>query len=213
MSSFSFRILSIATALSAITLSSIPPASFAQSVSDSALTSTPANYPMDVDGAEIRLSTTPYNGDLTITGSNVVLLLDPGKRVVNGNVNIDSSGDVLLVSFNNEKQHGSLEINGSLVLGPNYRPTLALDLNKVGNLVPGETFIIVSANTIRGQFNGLNEGETFQIGDVKLRISYADNSVVITVVSTNSRLDPYRTPVIEIDNSLINPTSTAPGQW
>lgn len=185
----------------------------AQAQNNAALSSAPTDYPVNVPGAEIRLGTSPYEGDLAFLGAGGTLVLDPGQHSVTGNVTINAPGETILVGFDKDKLPGSLEVGGSLVLGPDNAPTLALDLSLVGNFVVGETFSIMRATRIEGHFSGLGEGDSFEMGDIKLRINYSNNTVLLTVISPPKRWDRDRTPVIEMDNSLIDPTSTAPGGW
>lgn len=211
---FSFRLLGSAVIVAGITLSFPTAVSFAQSADNPALVSTPNGYPVDVDGAEIHLGSAPVDGDLTITGNNALLVLDPGEHVVNGNATINAENNILVVNFDKEGQYGSLKVNGALNLGPENAPTLSVDLSSISNLMPGAVFSIALADEIHGEFSGLSDGTTFTVGDVTLRINYTGSSIIITVISSRSpweRLDLARTPITDFDNSLINPTSTAPG--
>lgn len=187
---------------------------FAQAQNNAALSSPPNGYPVDVPGAAIHLGSEPFEGDLVLSGTGGTLVLAPGAHPVTGNVAINAADETVLVNFDANKQPGLLQVGGSLTLGPTHLPVLALDLSLVGNFTAGETFTIVQAAQIEGHFNGLTDGDAFEVGDVKLRINYADNAITVTVTSAPKRRDrPHRTPVIEMDNSLIDPTSTAPSPW
>lgn len=148
------------------------------------------------------------DGNLTVT-AGVSIFVRPGVQTVNGNLTLD--GAKVIIGFSKKKECGQLKVNGTLRLDSENPPVLALDLQNA-NLVRGEVYSIFSADEIVGRFHGLGDGDQFQSGDTTLRVGYAGDDITLTVTGTQK--DWRRTtPVVEIDASLIDPTSTAPGGW
>lgn len=149
---------------------------------------------------------------MTLSGAGTQLLVRPGVQTVNGDLTINGSDTAVVISFNRKRLNGTLEVNGQITFGPDNPPSLVLDLANA-RFSKGDSFeIIRSDRDIAGKF--LNTESTLSSSGYTLQISYTVNIVRATVTDIDKdRIIRRTTPVIELDTSLIDPTSTAPGQW
>jgi hypothetical protein len=119
-------------------------------------------------------------------------VLDPGVHPVTGNVTLNALGETVIVRFDKKKQYGSLDVGGTLTLGPDNAPTLVLDLSLIDDSIVGETFNIMQAIRIEGRFNGLGQGDMFEMGDIKMKINYTDTNIIVTVTAISNRWEPRK---------------------
>jgi autotransporter-associated beta strand protein len=104
------------------------------------------------------------------------------EHVVPGNV-LDVEGDVriggegrLVATISGDSDYTSVRAAGDLVLNGN----LHLDVH--GTPSPGTVLTIMSGRSISGRFRGLAEGDVVKVGGHQFRVSYANNSVTLTVL-------------------------------
>ncbi|HEY7484817.1 MAG TPA: S8 family serine peptidase [Streptosporangiaceae bacterium] len=104
------------------------------------------------------------------------------EHVVPGNV-LNVGGDVrlgragrLVAAISGDGAVTSVRAAGDVVLDGK----LQLDVH--GTLTPGTVLTIMGGSSISGRFHGLSEGDVVKSRGHKFRISYADNSVTLTVL-------------------------------
>ena len=95
---------------------------------------------------------------------------------VGGNVRVGGNGRYA-VTISGDGDNTRVLAAGDLTL--NGR--LAVDVH--GDLTPGTTLTIMSGDSIKGSFRGLAEGEVLSADGHRFRISYANDSVTLTVVA------------------------------
>lgn len=158
---------------------------------------------------QVVISDQDVDGDINVTDPDVHVVINGGSHTINGSVQINGAGDRFVVEFDKELGHGHVQVNGVLTLGPDNAPILGLDLSKV-SLRPGAKFVIVDADEVVGEFNGLANGSTLRIGGYTIRIIYAGSTITLVIVDSPDYWRPVITPVVEFSPDLIDPTSTAP---
>ncbi|MFG1998587.1 S8 family serine peptidase [Spirillospora sp. NPDC048911] len=103
-------------------------------------------------------------------------------RVVPGNV-LNAGGDVrigrsgrLAVTVSGDSDYTSVRATGALALSGN------LDLDVRGPLTRGAKLTIMSGGSISGTFRGLPQGSVVKADGHRFKVSYAGNSVTLTVI-------------------------------
>lgn len=167
---------------------------------------------IDAPGQMLELGSGPIDANIVITGAAGGVLVPPGNHVINGNLTLEAERAKILIGFSKDKQCGQIEVHGTMNLSQEHKPTLALDLDNV-NLVPGETFVILTADAITGEFAGMGNDVAVQIGDKSITLHYTNNEISFSVSRPRDDWKPRVTPVFELDTDLIDPTSTAPSMW
>lgn len=183
----------------------------ASAQSGNASATSPGALNVATAGQSVTIEQAEVDGNLLLSGEGARVIVAPGVHAVKGDFVVSGDDASVVVVFNDKKQYGILNISGKLDIAADSAATLALDLGNA-RLVRGEKLILFSASEVTGTFNGMDDGQEFDVDGCVLKIGYSAQSVWVTVVKGRRR-GFARAPIIEINADLIDPTSTGPSTF
>jgi len=115
---------------------------------------------------------------LLVPGTGGVQPVTAGTDVSAGTVSFASTLTIAIEGTTVDTQHSQLNVLGAVDLD-------GVNLALTGDYLPalGDEFMIVSATSVMGQFNGLSEGSQVSFGGVPLTVRYTATAVTLSTLS------------------------------